>query len=128
MILSNKRIKKALIRLHICGVWSAPLLFPNPQRQVFLRCPSKLLITNLVVQLHYQYGFTMWIKTRVGPKSAGFIRSKLVWIYTIFKTGFRIFKKVCTVTQLAYYKYYSISVFSMENSVIQYSAYQAPSL
>ena len=37
MILHNKRITKALIRLRICSGWSAPLLFANHQRQVFLR-------------------------------------------------------------------------------------------
>ena len=35
MILSNKWITKALIRLHGCAGWSAPLLFANPRRQVF---------------------------------------------------------------------------------------------
>ena len=30
MMLSNKRITKALIRLHRCTGWSAPLLFANP--------------------------------------------------------------------------------------------------
>ena len=35
MILSNKRITKALIRLSGCVGWSAPLLFPSPRRQVF---------------------------------------------------------------------------------------------
>ena len=37
MILSNKRITKALISLRGCAGWSAPLLFANPRRQVFLR-------------------------------------------------------------------------------------------
>ena len=37
MILSKKRITKALIRLHGCTGWSAPLLFANPRRQVFSR-------------------------------------------------------------------------------------------
>ena len=32
MILSNKRIRKALIRLHGCAGWSAPLLFANPPK------------------------------------------------------------------------------------------------
>ena len=36
MILSKKRITKALIRLRVCAGWSAPVLFANPQRQVFL--------------------------------------------------------------------------------------------
>ena len=37
MILFNKRITKALIRLHGCTGWSTPLLFANPWRQVFSR-------------------------------------------------------------------------------------------
>ena len=36
MILSKKRISKALIRLRGCAGWSAPVLFANPRRQVFL--------------------------------------------------------------------------------------------
>ena len=35
MMLSNKRIAKALIRLRRCAGWSAPLFFANPRRQVF---------------------------------------------------------------------------------------------
>ena len=38
MILSKKRITKALIRLRGCAGWSAPVLFANPRRQVFSRC------------------------------------------------------------------------------------------
>ena len=45
MILSNKRITKALIRLRRCTDWSAPLLFTNSQRQVFSRQGPN--ITNL---------------------------------------------------------------------------------
>ena len=37
MILSKKRITKALISLRGCAGWSAPVLFANPQRQVFSR-------------------------------------------------------------------------------------------
>ena len=37
MILFNKRITKALIKLRGCAGWSAPLLFANPRRHVFLR-------------------------------------------------------------------------------------------
>ena len=33
----KKRITKALIRLRGCAGWSAPVLFANPRRQVFLR-------------------------------------------------------------------------------------------
>ena len=36
MVLSKKGITKALIRLCGCAGWSAPLLFPNIERQVFL--------------------------------------------------------------------------------------------
>ena len=35
MILSKKRITKALIRLRGCAGWSAPVLFANSGRQVF---------------------------------------------------------------------------------------------
>ena len=37
VILSNKGITKALSSLRACAGWSAPLLFTNPQRQVFSR-------------------------------------------------------------------------------------------
>ena len=37
MVLSKKRITKALIRLRGCGGWSAPVLFASPGRQVFSR-------------------------------------------------------------------------------------------
>ena len=36
VILCNERITKALISLRRCAGWSAPLLFANPQRLVFL--------------------------------------------------------------------------------------------
>ena len=35
MVLSKMRITKALIRLRECAVWSAPVLFANPWKQVF---------------------------------------------------------------------------------------------
>ena len=35
IILSTKQITKALIRLRGCAGWSTPLLFTDPQRQVF---------------------------------------------------------------------------------------------
>ena len=34
MILLDKQITKALISLHTCAGWSAPVLFANPRRQV----------------------------------------------------------------------------------------------
>ena len=37
MILFNKRITMALIRLRVCAGWSALVLFANPRRQVFSR-------------------------------------------------------------------------------------------
>ena len=37
MIFSKKRITEALIRLRGCADWSVPVLFANPQRQVFSR-------------------------------------------------------------------------------------------
>ena len=37
MILSSKRITKALIRLRACAGWSVPVLFANLRRQVFSR-------------------------------------------------------------------------------------------
>ena len=37
VILFEKRITKALIRLRGCAGWSALLLFANPRRQVFSR-------------------------------------------------------------------------------------------
>ena len=37
MILSIKRITKALIRLRGCAGWSEPVLLANPRRQVFSR-------------------------------------------------------------------------------------------
>ena len=48
MILSKKRITKVLIILRVCAGWSAPLLFANPRRQVFL-CggPDSLYYNNM---------------------------------------------------------------------------------
>ena len=37
MVLYNTQITKALIRLRGCAGWSVPVLFANPQRQVFSR-------------------------------------------------------------------------------------------
>ena len=44
MILSEKRITKVLIRLCGCAGWSAPVLFTNPQRQVFSRQGPYVLV------------------------------------------------------------------------------------
>ena len=37
MVLSKTQITKVLIRLRKCAGWSAPVLFANPQREVFSR-------------------------------------------------------------------------------------------
>ena len=52
MILSKKRITKALIRLCGCAGWSAPVLFTNPRRQAFSpRSPYELsTVSSLGVQ------------------------------------------------------------------------------
>ena len=50
MILSNKRITKALISLGGCAGWSAPLLFVNPRRQGFPR-RGPLLFANFCCRL-----------------------------------------------------------------------------
>ena len=47
MILSNKQITQALIRLRGCAGWSAPLLFANLRRQVLSRRgPYYILLTS----------------------------------------------------------------------------------
>ena len=52
MILSNKRITKALIRLRGCAGWSAPVLVANHKRQVFLCLgPYKRCCIYLVIRL-----------------------------------------------------------------------------
>ena len=51
MILSKKRITKALISLRRCAGWSAPLLIANPRRQVYLK-----------VLLHIPAFNTVWVK------------------------------------------------------------------
>ena len=48
MILSNKPITKALISLWVCTGWSAPLLFTNHQRQVFL-CLGPYVLAHIYV-------------------------------------------------------------------------------
>ena len=51
MILSNKPITKALIRLRGCAGWFAPLLFANHQRQVFSRRCLILIMVNSDISL-----------------------------------------------------------------------------
>ena len=51
MVRFKKRITKALIRLRGCAGWSAPVLFANPRRQVFLRRgPIIIIIEEYILQ------------------------------------------------------------------------------
>ena len=62
VILSNKRITKALIRLHGCAGWSAPLLFLNPRRR-FSRVDAHIRGSgwgSLVFTIHYFLDFTLY--------------------------------------------------------------------
>ena len=47
MILSNKRIAKALIRLRGCAGWSAHVLFANPEDR-FSRVQAQIMITTVL--------------------------------------------------------------------------------
>ena len=55
MILSKKQITKALIRLRGCTGWPVPMLFANPQRQVFSRQGPFYLQNRLKVELKKSY-------------------------------------------------------------------------
>ena len=46
MILSSKRVTKALIRLRGCECWSAPLLFAKPPKTGFLASGPIFILTN----------------------------------------------------------------------------------
>ena len=53
MILSNKPITKARIRLRGCAGWSAPLLFATSRRQIFShRGPNKVIKQCLQTKVH----------------------------------------------------------------------------
>ena len=109
MILSNKRKTKALIRLCGCAGWFVPVLFANPRRQVFSRrgpcahipitahwdCLSSVWVVILWHKLliHSQsiaaISLEIWIHHMIGKqcrtRSAGFIRSQLICLYTVCK-------------------------------------------
>ena len=60
MILSKKRMTKALISLHGCAGWSAPLLFAKNRRQVFSRQGPNTLIhvhSTEVLSSHFSISF-----------------------------------------------------------------------
>ena len=48
MVLSKKRITKALIRLHGCAGWSAPVLFANPEDR-FSRGEAQITVVFLLL-------------------------------------------------------------------------------
>ena len=54
MVLSKKWITNALIRLHGCAGWSAPVLFATPRRQVFSR-RGPYNVAPLKRVLHFQH-------------------------------------------------------------------------
>ena len=85
IILSKKRITKAMVRLRRCAGWSALVLFANPRRQVFFsRGPYNLISKHSLISFvgylplykllffslssglfHYLYNrFIIWIKKR----------------------------------------------------------------
>ena len=55
MILSNKRITKALISLREWSGWSEPLLFTNPGRQVFSRGGQYVLMKKVWFLIGWPY-------------------------------------------------------------------------
>ena len=76
MILSKKRMTKALIRLGGCPGWSAPVLFANHRRQVFSR----------------RGPFNKWIDRKKCLVCV--IYKDLIWVYTVCQTIGTIFKLV----------------------------------
>ena len=71
MVLSNKRITRALIRLHVCTGWSAPLLFANPRRQVFSRQgPND---NSLFIRIWHQRGHPCPLDTFLVPRRCFFV-------------------------------------------------------
>ena len=82
MILSNKQITKALIRLPGCAGWSAHVLFANHRRQVFSRRgPYYLLL---------EYKKVDWLET--SSLHAGYFSCFCCRLLPFFKINF--FKKL----------------------------------
>ena len=63
MILSNKRITKALIRLRGCAGWSAPVLFAHLRRQVFSRRGSNRFTTCICIVAVRHARNLIWTQT-----------------------------------------------------------------
>ena len=61
MILCNKRITKALIRLRGRAGWSAPVLFANPRRQVF-SCQGPYSIIHYTFPYPNRYIVYLWLE------------------------------------------------------------------
>ena len=56
MFVSHKRKTKMLISLCGCTGWSAPLLFANPWRQIFLHVETQISLTEVLCRI-----FTHWL-------------------------------------------------------------------
>ena len=84
MILSNKRITKALIRLRGCAGWSALLLFANPRRQVYSHRRGYYYDINQVISYWRSYSSSV---SRIGPEAINnkFFDKLLIIQYSIFR-------------------------------------------
>ena len=75
MIISDKRITKALIRLRGCADWSARVLFANHRRQIFLQLCMYLqtILTHLL--------FHLLIYNAYNTVAKGFLSGKKLIVY-----------------------------------------------
>ena len=80
MILSNKRIMKALIKQRVCPGWSAPLLFTNPEDR-FSRAEAHIITLLLLnypnIWATSSVGLRQSVKTNLKCKTRVFICEKL---------------------------------------------------
>ena len=90
MILSEKRITKALIRLCGCAGWSATVLFANPRRQVFShRGPYKVLQCQYQPRIIIPTNF-VYIHNVAYPDKSDWLMNKFLrriflnWFYLIW--------------------------------------------
>ena len=115
MLLSEKRITTALIRLRGCTGWSVPLLFPNLRRQVFLRrgpyieappsFTSDLGILLINGHNHFKASYFEWIiimaQKAVHMQHQAWFSMPCVskyWKYTMFVLG--LVKIICNIVPL----------------------------
>ena len=97
-----KWLAKVLIWLCLCAGWSEALLAAytmeiSCHNQIKLFALCDLMIYN---QSSDAIALSIWMEKQCGSWSAGFIRSQLIWIHTVFKRWSRILKKLCA--QCAY--------------------------